>query len=316
MSMKLKNLPFPPPFILQSSPGNFMRVNFILTLTVLAFHPFATAHETFLRPDDHYIHPNTPSQIRLFTGKFDRSIFPISETMIADLFLQSDSGNEPITPEDWETITSGSWTWSNLQKVTAKLGGVDLRDTGSFTLQPLEEGSFTLVMELYRARVAIDTPKFLSYLHEEAYSEMDIQALGFTGEGEIIQERYTKHAKAIIQVGNALTSNVTEPTGQTIEIIPQRNPAEVKKGEELEFLVLLNNAPLTNQSVMAGRGKGAFEKAENLFAVYKTDNAGRFSLPITDNGNWWANAIWITPQTTQDDVDFVSEWASLTFEIK
>ncbi|MBD4660015.1 DUF4198 domain-containing protein, partial [Xanthomonas citri pv. citri] len=60
---------------------------------------------------------------------------------------------------------------------------------------------------------------------------------------------YTKHARAIGQVGTKLTDDFAASLGYPLEIRLTRNPGSVKVGDQLSFQVLQQGTPVPNLRV-------------------------------------------------------------------
>ena len=70
--------------------------------------------------------------------------------------------------------------------------------------------------------------------------------------GKDARERYSKHVRAIFQVGDKLSDDYKRPLNYPVEIIPQQNPYSLKVGQTIQVLCLLNGKPVANQFVIAG----------------------------------------------------------------
>src|SRR4030095_2438143 len=70
--------------------------------------------------------------------------------------------------------------------------------------------------------------------------------------GKDIRERYSKHVRAIFQVGDKLTNDYKQPLGYAVEIIPQQNPYALKARQTLTVRSTRDGQPLRNQFVVAG----------------------------------------------------------------
>ena len=123
-------------------------------------------------------------------------------------------------------------------------------------------------------------------------------------------EYYSKYPKTIIQVGNKIDDSPTKPIGLPIEIVPMVNPYELKKGDELEVLVLYQGIPLPNAEIAwsyPGRG-------EEFAGSTKTDEKGQASIPLIKTGPYvirLTHMEWIKKPTHE----WESYWTSLTFEV-
>ncbi|QXD25922.1 DUF4198 domain-containing protein [Opitutia bacterium ISCC 51] len=273
------------------------------------------AHETFLRPDKHKIEPGEALGMTVVTGTFDRSVFPQPITTVDKLKYHSANGTYDVDYSDWNSTNSTSKIWRFKERVASKLGGTDLRDTSSFSFTPQNAGTLIVGIDFKQERIAQDYEAFNKYITTEAHSDLSAEVLGFNEPSDIIVEGYTKIAKTIIQVGDEYTENVTQPIGQRIEIVPLMHPSRTKKGDTLKLQALHLGIPLQNQSILVSRKPGALKKSMDLITVYKTNDAGIIEFPVTDSGIWWANTIFLEPTSENQDLNVLSLWGSLTFEI-
>jgi uncharacterized GH25 family protein len=130
--------------------------------------------------------------------------------------------------------------------------------------------------------------------------------------GKDIRERYSKHVRAVFQVGDKLSDEYRRPLGYPVEIIPQQNPYSLKVGETISVLCTQDGQPIANQFVMAGwesRGR----KLHTLDA--RTDASGIAHFKLTAPGKWYVKLIHMTP-LSDPNLNYESKWATLTFEIR
>jgi len=131
-------------------------------------------------------------------------------------------------------------------------------------------------------------------------------------------ETYSKHVKILFQVGSKTTGGFDRVLGYPIEFIPLANPYDLHQGDELEFQLLRKGTPLADQLIYASYGgfhkhddSGGHVEAVNV----KTDSNGKFKVKLTNSGHWYVRAINMV-KSSVDNVDYESNWATLTFEIK
>ncbi len=136
------------------------------------------------------------------------------------------------------------------------------------------------------------------------------QRLGKTGAPGL--ERYSRRAKALIQVGAQTAVNrhfATRPIGLKLEIVPDRNPYALDASRMLPVHVLYNGRRLANATV----------KLTNLaddakpVAVMITNRAGQARFRIPASGNWLLNTVWAEPVVGDSRADFDTTFSSLTF---
>jgi uncharacterized GH25 family protein len=132
------------------------------------------------------------------------------------------------------------------------------------------------------------------------------------------RELYSKHVKAVFQVGQQRSESFKTKLGYPIEIIPLQNPYQLGKGATLEVLVLKDSKPAANQLVYASYA-GYHQHDDNGGHVEaiktRTDQHGVAKIKISATGHWYIRLIHMVP-SDKDGVDYESNWATLTFEIR
>ncbi|MBW2644925.1 MAG: DUF4198 domain-containing protein [Deltaproteobacteria bacterium] len=111
-----------------------------------------------------------------------------------------------------------------------------------------------------------------------------------------------KYAKSIITVGQG-SDNVSQTFGHRIEIVPLKNPSEVKAGESLPVKILFEGKPLS--TYVYATYAGYYSEDEPFPVFTKSNEKGVAYVKISKPGIWMV--------VSNHKVDFS---ASLTFEIK
>ena len=121
------------------------------------------------------------------------------------------------------------------------------------------------------------------------------------------RELYSRRGKAIFQVGRRLTDDPVRPIGQTLEIVPARNPYALRPGEELRLRVWFRGVPLAGAQVVLER----LGEVAALGAPAISDARGEVAFPFA-RGAWKANVVWSVP-IEDPRADYETIFASLTF---
>jgi hypothetical protein len=131
-------------------------------------------------------------------------------------------------------------------------------------------------------------------------------------------ERYSKHVKAVFQVGEERTEGFRVVLGYPVEFVLLDNPYELRIGDRIRARFLRDGQPVAGQLVYAShegweesRDQQAAREAVNTF----TDADGVVHIDLSAAGRWYIRTIHMVP-TDEEGVDYVSEWATVTFEIK
>lgn len=184
-------------------------------------------------------------------------------------------------------------------------------DDGSLTLTT--PGTHVLVLETGPALSVLPAIRFNDYLKVEGLTPaIAARARAGTTASEG-REFYSRRAKTLIEVGSADAPQpqVTRATGLRLEIVPQRNPYDLKPGEALPVQILYEGRPLS----------GATVKLTNLdfdaepIAQKLTDAKGSVSFDVPLRGQWQLNVIWTRP-ISNPRADFDTVFSSLSFGFK
>ncbi len=120
--------------------------------------------------------------------------------------------------------------------------------------------------------------------------------------GDKLHVASEKYGKSIVVVGKG-TKNVGKALGDRIEIIPLKNPTEVKAGQAFPVKILFEGKPLS--TYVYATYAGYWSETEPFPVAVRADSKGMAAVTITRPGVWMIVA--------NHKVDFS---ASLTFEVK
>lgn len=262
----------------------------ILTLVILFF--LLSSHELFLKSDTYFLEKNSQAELYLFNGTFDQSENVITRDRI-------------INP----TITGPNY---NFQPSTD-----NYYDKGEVTYLKFKTGNagtYIAGISTKPRAIELSGEDFTDYLEHEGLTEVmnDRRNKGISNETAL--EKYSKHVKAILQIGKKRTDNFSTELNYPIEFIPLKNPYKLSVGDEISFKLLYLGEPLGNQTVHVSSRKGIDIK-EGEETSLKTDMKGEVSFTIDNQGHWYIATIHML-ESNEKNFDYESNWATLTFEIK
>ena len=130
--------------------------------------------------------------------------------------------------------------------------------------------------------------------------------------GKSARERYSKHVKAIFQVGQARSDAFSVALGYAAEIVPLENPYAIDRGKPLRVRCLVDGRPVRNQTVLWGGEKDSHAFAQRST---RTDADGVAEVTLDAAGRWYVKFIQMV-RVGQPVLDYESKWATLTFEIR
>jgi uncharacterized GH25 family protein len=97
--------------------------------------------------------------------------------------------------------------------------------------------------------------------------------------------------------------------GFVLELVAERNPYALPAGQDLPVRLTYENRPLAGALVVAMNRSGP---AQRIAA--RTDGEGRVRFRVPPGGMWLIKAVHMVPAPAGTNAEFVSFWASLTFE--
>src|SRR6267143_819298 len=196
----------------------------------------------------------------------------------------------PIARESWKP--AGDTTWLSVQTGAA--------------------GTYVIGASLSPRQIALSAEAFNGYLKEDGIPDV-LEARTRAGElGRPARERYQKHVKAILQVGDLRTNSFEFVLGYPAEIVPVTNPYFVIVGDTLAVRCLVDGKPVAQQLVIAGGARDTTSIPETR-ARTQADGVARFV--IRTPGKWYIKFIHMVP-VSGDSVNYESKWATLTFQVR
>lgn len=253
-----------------------------------------SAHDLFIKLDTWFLPPNAAVTVRVLNGTFGKSENWISRDRVADISVVSPAGRARIDTTRWSASAD-----SLTSLLAIRTGGA-----GTYVI-----GASTRARDLH-----LEAADFNEYLKVDGVPDV-LAARTRDGElGKAAWERYAKHVKAIVQVGDARTDGYATVLGYPAEIVPLANPYTLSAGGSLRVRALVNGQPVANQLVIAG-GEGRHGVIADR--PLRTAGDGTVAVPISESGRWFIkfiNMVRVTGQ--QEELDYVSQWATLTFEVR
>lgn len=272
------------------------RLAFIFVGT-LCLATVVRGHDLFIKLNSYSVLPDSDISISLFNGTFDKSDNTIERDRMQDARIVG-PGAQRNAP--------GPSQWRDVNETTL----LDIKSGGP--------GTYVAGVSIRPRMIELSAEKFNDYLQHDGVLDM-LAARKRDGKlKEPARERYAKHVKAVFQVGDERTSAYQEVFGYPVEIIPLKNPYELKVGDEFEVRVLRKGKPLHNQLVYASHAghHGHDAEGRHIEAVQtRTDKKGLARFKITTTGQWYVRLIHMM-RLDEPDANYESNWATLTFEIR
>ena len=159
------------------------------------------------------------------------------------------------------------------------------------------------------ARVELSAQKFTQYLKEEGLDAVAAQRarLGQTG---AVREMFSRCAKSLMLSGPANRTHGDRSLGFTLELVAERNPFTMAAGQELPVRLTYEGRALAGALIVAINRADPSEKVSA-----RSDGDGRVRLRLPRAGLWLIKTVHMVEAPAGSNADWVSYWASLTFEL-
>jgi len=268
--------------------------NACLVALLLGYAAVGTASEMFIKAESFEQAPSSAQTVYLFNGTIDRSSHSTDFTRIADISIATDTGRVTPSKEQWQVKDSLS----------------------ALNYESATSGTYILGMSTHPRNIEMSPDEFSAYLAQEGLHD-DLADFEANWQESSVRERYAKHSKAIMQVGESPSDTYRSRLQHKLEIIPDQNPYELRFGNEMTVQVLVGAEPAANRIVRAGaEGFHGHDPsgAHVEFYTLRTDEDGRATFLISQKGVWYVSAIYLEP-SSEDGVDYESNWATLTFAV-
>jgi uncharacterized GH25 family protein len=262
----------------------------ILLIALLMTMPLL-AHDLFLKLDSFFVSAGEKITVKILNGSFMSSEGAVNFARLADLSVISPTGTR-TKPTEADFTKDETTSYLNFQ--------------------PSEPGNYVIGLSTMPREIDLDAKSFNEYLSEDGIPDTLAERERDKELEKNVRERYSKHVKALIQVGNKQTSSYKKVLGYPVEIVPRNNPYKLKAGDTFEFQCLKDGKPLANQNVMTGYDDGTnLRIGENI----RTDKKGVARIKLTGAGKWYVKFIQMT-RLSDPNLNYESKWATFTFEIK
>ena len=186
--------------------------------------------------------------------------------------------------------------------------GRDGRDPAGF-LRVAVPGLLIVGYRSNPSAVELSPEKFNQYLKEEGLDAIVSLRASRNETSAKAHELFSRCAKSLVLSGSPNGSQGDKILGFTLELLAEKNPYTVRAGEELPVRLTFENRPLPGTLIVA---MNRLNPSEKLTA--RTNKEGRVRLRLHPGGMWLVKAVHMLPAPTGTNAEWVSYWASLTFQ--
>ncbi len=170
-------------------------------------------------------------------------------------------------------------------------------------------GTALISLDSHPSSIVLSADTFHAYLREEGLEHV-IRAREAAGTAKSpARERYRRHVKTLVQVGEPREAVHSRRIGQRLEIVALSDPLRLPADGKLEFQVWFDGQPLASALVKLWHRRDG----ELLTIRARTQADGRVVATLPWPGVWMASVVHMTAAPDTADFDWDSYWGNLTF---
>ncbi len=256
-----------------------------------------SAHDTFLKFESYHLKPQSQVSVSLMNGTIEESENSVSVDRFRDVRIVGPA-------EQIQRPNNSKW---QLTDKLSKLAFV----TGA-------PGTYVAGVSIKPRNLKMSADAFDQYLQHSGVADVFKERQTNKSSKKEVVEKYSKHVKAIFQVGENHSDSYEQAFDYPIEIIPLQNPGSLRLGDRMSVKINIRGKPVSNQLVYASYlGHHKHDEADqHIEAVQtRTNNRGEADIKIVQKGLWYIRLIHMVA-SNETGIDYESNWATLTFEIK
>jgi hypothetical protein len=262
----------------------------VFTGLLLGAASLLLAHDLFIKLDSYFLAPNSTVRVPILNGTFSVSEGSVARNRVMDITVVSPTGRLQIDTTNW----------------------IAENDTTFLQIRTGDGGTYVVGASTRPNLIELEAEDFNRYLELDGIPDVLEQRRKNNELDKAARERYHKHVKAVFQVGDTRTETYSTVLGYPAEIVPLENPYTLSVDETLRVRALVDGNPVANQLMIAG-GENDGEVIEERSTRTDADGVARFT--VDSPGRWYVKFINMSP-SPEEDLDYESKWATLTFEIR
>ena len=250
------------------------------------------AHDLFFRLESFFVSPGATVKVHALNGTFSTSENSVTRDRLRDLTVVSPSGRAAADTALWSAAG----------------------DTSVFSLRTTSPGTYLVGASLRPREITLEAKDFNKYLADDGVPDV-LEARRRNGELEKpATERYSKHIKALIQVGPTRTAGFGAVLGYPAELVPLDNPYVLRRGSTLRVRAMVDGKAVPNQLVVWGGRFPDERRFQQRSVRTNADGVARVQLP--SSGQYFVKFISMVPWRGQEKLDYESKWSTLTFAVR
>jgi uncharacterized GH25 family protein len=175
----------------------------------------------------------------------------------------------------------------------------------------LKEGTYVVSAQLKLPKNSYTPSEFHRYAEAYGQDETIYYLDPKSKMGLLLCENLTQHVKVFLQAGNLRDSAYKTMMGSSMELIPERNPTQLKLGDTMRVKVLVYGEPKLGVRVKVWNRVAGRSTLQNIY----TQRDGCIEFKISSKGVWVIDSLFTEP-SHQPGIDFETQHSTLVFGVK
>ncbi len=257
----------------------------ILALALVLAPATAPAHEFWVEPSRFSLEPGGRISVRLCVGdEFEGWSLARDPRRIEKFVAGGAMGDVPVV-------------------------GLDGSDPAG-VVRLAAPGRYVVTYRSNRAFTVVPAAEFDRYVYEKGLEKTVAGRGKRAAKRGSVREAYSRHSKALVNVGNPGAGAFDRPAGLRLELIAESSLSRADADASRSFRLLHEGKPLVGALVTATRPGTA-----DADLKVRTDSGGRAQFRLHAPGMWRVAAVHLLDAPDNIAADWESLWASLTFEL-
>jgi uncharacterized GH25 family protein len=257
----------------------------VIALLTLSAVPLA-AHDMWIEPTSFLPDAGAVIGLRLRVGQdFLGDPLPRDPALIDQFISVDSSGRKPVYGHDGGDP-------AGLVRVT-------------------EPGVVVVGYQSHPKPIVLPAATFNQYIKEEGLDTIAEMRAHRNQTNSEAREIFARCAKSLVRYGTAADAQADRVLGFKLELVAQKNPYNLRAGEDFPVNLTYEGHPLSGALVVAMNRANPMAKI-----TARTDAKGHATFRLPQDGTWLIKAVHMIPAPAGSNADWASFWASLTFQLK
>ncbi|MGF1468650.1 MAG: DUF4198 domain-containing protein [Sandaracinaceae bacterium] len=179
-------------------------------------------------------------------------------------------------------------------------------------VESLRPGGHWLVVDRVPIDIELAADRFDAYLRHERLTAVRRERSRRGEASRAGRERYSRHLKAFVQVGEAPDGVGCRAVGQAFEVVPLHDAATLRAGHALDVELRIDGSPAARHPLSALTRAGGDVHEQAL----TTDERGRARVRLGSPGRWVLRSVTMSRCEGCEGSEWRSRWTAMTVDVR